>query len=76
MYRQTIGIPTGTDCAPQLKTPFVFHYEYSYMMKDNICMVKQFSDTIRYIDDLLTPNNHNFEVEIMNIYPSELKSSL
>ena len=74
--RQTIGISMGTDCAPQLANLFLFHYEYSYMkqlMKDNLCMAKQFSDTVRYIDDLLTLNNRNFEGEIMSMYPSELK---
>ena len=39
VYRQTIGIPMGTDCAPQLANLFLFHYEYSYMkglMRDNL----------------------------------------
>ena len=75
VYRQTIGIPMGTDCAPQLANLFLFHYEYLYMknlMSDNLCMAKRFSDTVRYIDDLLTLNNSNFEEEIPNIYPPEL----
>ena len=33
---------------------------------------KRFSDTVRYIDDLLTLNNNSFEEEIINIYPPEL----
>ena len=56
VYRQTIGIPMGTDYAPQLVSVFLFHHEYLYMknlMCDNLCMAKQFSDTVRYIDDLL-----------------------
>ena len=43
VYRQTIGIPMGTDCATQLANLFLFHYEYSYMkglMRDNLCIVK------------------------------------
>ena len=75
MYCQTIGIPMGTDCAPQLANLFLFHYEYLYMknlMHDNLCMAKRFSDRVRYIDDLLTLNNSNFEEEIPNIYPPEL----
>ena len=35
-------------------------------------MAKRFSNTVRYIDDLLTLNNSHFEEEITNIYPSEL----
>ena len=42
------------------------------LMRDNLCMAKQFSNTVRYIDDLLTLNNSHFEEEITNIYPSEL----
>ena len=41
-------------------------------MRDNLCMAKRFSNTVRYIDDLLTLNNSQFEEEIPNIYPSEL----
>ena len=75
VYRQTVGIPMGTDCAPQLANLFLFHYEYSYMkilMKKNLCVAKKFNDTIRYTDDLLTVNNSKFEKEICNIYPPEL----
>ena len=42
------------------------------LMRDNLCMAKKFGNTVRYIDDLLTLNNNNFEEEIPNIYPSEL----
>ena len=75
VYRQTISIPMGTDCVPQLANLFLFHYEYLYMknlMRDNLCMAKWFSVTVRYIDDLLTLNNGNFEEEIPNIYSPEL----
>ena len=76
VYRQTVGIPMGTDCAPQLANLFLFHYEYSYMKilmkKNKLCVAKRFNDTIRYIDNLLTVNNSKFEKEICNIYPPEL----
>ena len=68
VYRQTIGIPMGTNCAPQLANLFLFHYEYSYMkglMRDNLCIAKRFSDTVRYIDDLLTLNKMNKEVRML-----------
>ena len=70
VYRQSIGIPMGRDCAPQLANLFLFHYEYLYMknlMRDNLCMAKRFSNTLRYIDDLLTLDNSHFEEEITNI---------
>ena len=59
----------------QLANLFLFHYEYAYMrdlIRDNLCMAKRFSHTVRYIDDLLTLNNTMFEGEICNIYPPEL----
>ena len=30
VYRQTVGIPMGTDCAPQLANLFLFHYKYKF----------------------------------------------
>ena len=75
VYCQTFGIPMATDCAPTLANLFLFHYEYLYMkklMKDNMCVAKMFSDTMRYIDDLLTLNNATFDAVIGEIYPKEL----
>ena len=56
VYRQTMGIPMGTDCAPQLANLFLFHYEYLYMknlMCENLCMAKRFSNTVRYVRTLM-----------------------
>ena len=64
VYCQTVVIPMGTNCAPQLANLFQFHYEYLCMenlMHDNLCMAKRFSDTVRYIDGLLTLNNSNLK---------------
>ena len=75
VYRQNIGIPMGTDCAPQLSNLYLFYHEYSYMrslLKTNLCLAKRFADTVRYIDDLLTLNNNTFNSEMSNIYPPEL----
>ena len=75
VFRQTIGIPMGTDCAPMLANLFLFFYEYNYMknlLKNNSQLARKFSFTVRYIDDLLTLNNTAFDKEIPNIYPKEL----
>ena len=32
IFRQIIGIPMGTDCAPDLANLFLFAYEYKYIM--------------------------------------------
>ena len=63
IFRQQVGIPMGTDCAPFLADLFLFYFEYNYMkdlIKSNIHLAKQFSYTTRYIDDLLTLNNNRF----------------
>ena len=31
VYRQFVGIPMGTDCAPLVANLFLFYYEYKYM---------------------------------------------
>ena len=70
VFRQTVGIPMGTDCAPQLANLF---FEYTFMRnltRENLCNTKRFGHTVSYIDDLLTLNNTMFE--ICNIYPTEL----
>ena len=65
----------GTDCAPVVANLFLFAYEYEFMkglLKDNITLAIKFSNTYRYIDDLLCINNKDFELSISDIYPKEL----
>ena len=74
VYRHCVGIPMGTDCAPLLANLFLFYYEYRYMknlIKNNIILAK--TNTMRYIDDLLTLNNPAFDNAIDDIYPPELQ---
>ena len=57
VYRQCVGIPMGTDCAPLLAKLFLFYYEYNYMknlIKRDIWAARRFNNNVRYIDDLLT----------------------
>ena len=37
VYHQTVGIPMGTDCAPQLANLFLFHYEYQVDEGQHVC---------------------------------------
>ena len=56
VFRQQVGIPMGTDCAPLLANLFLFYYEYGYMknlVKDNLQAAMKFNGTMRYIDALL-----------------------
>ena len=65
----------GTDCAHVVANLFLFAYEYEFMkglLKDNITLASKFSNTYRYIDDLLCINNKDVELSINDIYPQEL----
>ena len=57
LYRQIVGIPMGTNCAPLVAVLFLFCYERHFMT--SLSDVKQaeiieaFKSTSRYLDDLL-----------------------
>ena len=77
LFRQKIGIPMGTDCAPFLANLFLYSYEHEWMMKmkkTNPQLARQFNRSARYIDDLLTINNDGHMKKYMkNMYPAELE---
>ena len=81
IFRQLIGIPMGTDCAPDLANRFLFVFEYKYVMgliNSGSSDTKLFRFVYRYIDDLLILNdNGNFDQIFSDIYPNvlELKST-
>ena len=71
-----IGIPIGTNIAPLLADLFLHTFEYDFMLntlKRDMTKAIQFSNTFRYIDDLLSVINEQFENYISTIYPSELE---
>ena len=75
VFRQQVGIPKDTNCAPLLANLFLFYYEYEYMknlVKDNLEAAMKFNGTMRYIEVLLTLNNSCFASKIPDIYPPEL----
>ena len=61
LYRQTIGIPMGTNCAPLVADLFLFCYERNFMMslsRENLAdIIEAFNATSRYLDDLLNIDN-------------------
>ena len=60
VFKQHVGIPMGTNCAPLLANLYLFYYEYNYMKG----LIKS--------DFLQALNNPGFPDEIANIYPPEL----
>ena len=61
LFRQIIGIPMGTNCAPLLANLYLFFYEYDFMMnllkKKQLLLARKFSFSYRYIDDPISFNN-------------------
>ena len=77
LFRQVIGIPMGTDCAPFLANLFLYSYEFKWIDKQrklkNQHVLRYFRSCSRYIDDLLTINNDDRMKRAMaEIYPQEL----
>ena len=76
VFRQTIGIPMGTNCAPLLANLYLFYHEYHFLKdlsKKKDFHGKFFKLTFRYIDDLLSINNKYFKQHIQSIYPNDLE---
>lgn len=79
VFKQVIGIPMGTSCAPYLANLFLFAYEAQWIDrlwakgKKTLAreIAQQCNSSFRYIDDLCTLN---FEMEkhIGDIYPPEM----
>ena len=77
LYRQIVGIPMGTNCAPLVADLFLFCYGGDFMT--SLSDVKQakiteaFKSTSRYLDDHLNIDNPYFEGMVNHIYPPELQ---
>ena len=76
LFRQMVGIPMGTNCAPLLADLFLYSYENEFLDK----LIKEggrelaggFSLSYRYIDGLIFFNNKRFKEFIFDVYPGEL----
>ena len=76
LYRQTIGIPMGTNCAPLVADLFLFCCERDFMKslsrENQADIIEAFNSTLRYLDDLLNIDNVYFDQMVDRIYPTEL----
>ena len=78
LYRQNVGIPMGTNCAPPLVADlFLFCYERDFMKsltkEKRYDLIDAFNLTSRYLDNLLNIDNIHFEHMVHRIYPAELQ---
>lgn len=76
LFKQTVGIPMGSNCAPLIADLFLYCYERDFMLRlgkeNNLNLIQCFNKTSRYIDDILNMNNPFFNNHIQDIYPKEL----
>ena len=77
LYRQIVGIPMGSNCAPHVANLFLLFYERYFMISfsnDNQAdIIKAFNSTSRYLDDVLNIDNPYFEGMVSQMYPPELQ---
>ena len=77
LYRQTVGIPMRTNCAPVVADLFLFCYERDFMKslsrENQADIIEAFNSTLRYLDNLLNINNIYFDQMVDRIYPTELE---
>ena len=77
LYRQVVGIPMGTNCAPLVADLFLFCFERDFMMSlsddKQADVIDAFNTTSRYLDNILNINNVYFDNMVSQIYPSELQ---
>ena len=77
VFQQIVGIPMGTNCAPHLADIFLYSYEAGFIQSLLSTGRKQlaswFNFTYRYIDDVLSINNPEFENYLGQMYPVELE---
>ena len=76
IFRQVIGIPMGTNCAPLVADLFLYCYERDFMLSlksdTQADIINAFNDTSRYLDDIFNIDNPFFDTMFSSIYPKEL----
>ena len=79
LFRQMVGIPMGTNCAPLLADLFFYSYENEFLDKlikeGKRKLARKFNLSYCYIDDLISFENKRFKEFISDIYPKELTIS-
>ena len=74
LYRQVVGIPMGTNCAPLVADLFLFCYERDFMMSlsddKQTDIIDAFYTTSRHLDNILNMNNIYFDNMVRKVYPA------
>ena len=76
LFRQVIGIPLETNCAPLLTDLFLYSYENecsdNKIRNGHRKLGRSFNLCYRYIDGLIVFNKKKFGDYVKEIYPSQL----
>ena len=79
LFRQMVGIPMGTNCAPLLADLLLYSYENEFLDKpikeSKRKLARKFNLSYLYTDGLISVNNKRFKEFISDIYPKELTIS-
>ena len=71
LYRQVVGIPMGTNCAPLVANLLLFCYERDFMMSlsddRQADIIYAFNTTSRYLDGIFNINNVYFDNMVSQI---------
>ena len=77
LYRQIVGIPMGTNCAPLIADMFLICYERDFMLSlsnnNQTDIIEAFNSTSRYVGDLLNIDNPYYEQMVGQIFPTKLQ---
>ena len=77
VFRRTVGIPMGTNCAPLLADIFQYSYEADFIQSllstGKKHLASRFNLTYRYIDDVLSINSPQIEHYLGQMYPAKLE---
>ena len=75
LFRQVIGIPMGTNCAPLLADFFLYSYENEFrdnmIRSDHRRLARSFNLLYRYTDGFIVFNNKKCLDYLKEIYPSQ-----
>ena len=79
LYRQVVGVPMGTNCAPLFADLFLFCYERDFMTslsddkEADVIDAFNTTSTYMYLDDILDINNVYLDNMVSQIYPLGLQ---
>ena len=77
LYRQNVGIPMGTNCAPLVADLFLFCYERDFMKsltkEKRYYLIDAFNSTSRCLDDLLNIDSVRFGHMVRRVCPAGLQ---